>query len=81
MTSESMSDKATTLPCINVNGGNFESASLDDFIEQMRKLQLDGGKYAILKPLLASKAMLMQQTNKQLSPCSNNVWYYCIHLR
>ena len=56
MTSESMSDKATTLPCINVNGGNFESASIDEYIEQMRKLQLDGWQICHIKAFVGVKS-------------------------
>lgn len=51
-----MCDKAKKLPCINVDGGNFEAVSLDDFIEQMRKLQLDGWQICHIKAYVGVKS-------------------------
>lgn len=59
-----MCDKATILPCINVDGGNFEAVSLDNFIEQMQKLQLDGWQICYMKAFVSVKSYMKTIDNQ-----------------
>lgn len=50
-----MSDKLNVGYDIDVNGGNFEAVSLDDFVKQMEQLQQDGWEICYIKAFIGVK--------------------------
>lgn len=50
-----MGNNQKVAPSVDVNGGNFEAKSLEDFIEQMKRLQLDGWQICHIKAFVGVK--------------------------